>query len=97
METTRKPFRTIGNLQNLAQRDAIKRVPTKVTKSVCTQTETELAETGCGTSDEAAEAMVTALTGGTLNETYYETLAESRREALEIVINENEELESKCT
>ena len=53
------------------------------------------AEAACGTSDNAAEEMVAALTGGPLNETYYEGLAEQRREALEITIEENEELYRK--
>ena len=50
--------------------------------------------TGCGTTDSASEAMISALTGGPLNETYFESLAEQRREALSITLEENEELYS---
>ena len=63
-------------------------------RTLATQTEANCTDSGCGTSDHASEEMVSALTGGPLNETYYESLAEQRREALEITIEENEDLYS---
>lgn len=99
---SRAPLSTITNQGNVFKRglmvkESKKSLPSKVSQfSKSTQTEVHYSETGCGTSDHAAEAMISALTGGPLNETYFESLAEQRREALEITIEENEELYSKC-
>lgn len=98
---SRVPLTTITNQTNVFKRglmvkDSIKSAPVKVQQSSkSTQTEVQYSEVGCGTSDNAAEAMISALTGGPLNETYFESLAEQRREALEITIEENEELYKK--
>ena len=95
----RVPLKTIStnvfSTQNTKFKETLKSMPGKVTRCKSTQTETQYSDIGCGTSDSAAEEMVAALTGGPLNETYFESLAESRREALEITIEENEELYSK--
>lgn len=102
--TSRTPLTTITNNQNtlfkrgfvVKGKEGAKPVPAKIQQSSkSTQTEVQYSETGCGTSDNAAEQMISALTGGPLNETYFESLAEQRREALEITIEENEELYSK--
>ena len=101
--TSRIPLTTITNQSNVFKRglmskgkEGLKAVPAKVQQSSKgTQTEIEYSEVSCGTSDNAAEEMISALTGGPLNETYFESLAEQRREALEITIEENEELYSE--
>ncbi|KAL5249321.1 hypothetical protein ACHWQZ_G018249 [Mnemiopsis leidyi] len=100
--TNRAPLTTITNQSNVFKRglmvkgkDSVKSLPKVSRSSKSTQTEVQYSEVSCGTSDHAAEAMISALTGGPLNETYFESLAEQRREALEITIEENEELYKK--
>ena len=100
--TSRAPLTTITNRSNVSKRglmmkESIKSAPPKIRTSKSTQTEIHYSEVSCGTSDNAAEEMISALTGGPLNETYFEGLAEQRREALEITIEENEELYRKWT
>ena len=100
--TSRAPLTTITNRSNVSKRglmmkESIKSAPPKIRTSKSTQTEIHYSEVSCGTSDNAAEEMISALTGGPLNETYFEGLAEQRREALEITIEENEELYREWT
>ena len=96
----RKPLSTISNQsimfkRSIGVKESLKPIPAKAAISKSTQTEVHYVEAGCGTSDQTAQDMISALTGGPLNESYYESLAEQRREALEVTLDENEELNSK--
>ena len=95
----RVPLKTLStnvfNKHGVVFKETLKSLPSKVTRCKSTQTESQYSDVCCGTSDNAAEEMIVALTGGPLNETYFENLAEQRREALEVTIEENELLYSE--